>query len=84
MSYASKDIRNIALLGHGGNGKTSLAESILFLTGATDRLGSSAAGNSVSDYDPEEIRRQISISARSLRLCASRTSASSASPPRTA
>ena len=42
MSYASKDIRNIALLGHGGNGKTSLAESILFLTGATDRLGSSA------------------------------------------
>ena len=60
MSYASKDIRNIALLGHGGNGKTSLAESILFLTGVTDRLGSTAAGNSVSDYDPEEIRRQIS------------------------
>ena len=66
MSYASKDIRNIALLGHGGNGKTSLAESILFLTGATDRLGSSAAGNSVSDYDPEEIRRQISISASTM------------------
>ena len=66
MSYASKDIRNIALLGHGGNGKTSLAESILFLTGVTDRLGSSAAGNSVSDYDPEEIRRQISISASTM------------------
>ena len=66
MSYATKDIRNIALLGHGGNGKTSLAESILFLTGATDRLGSSAAGNSVSDYDPEEIRRQISISASTM------------------
>ena len=66
MSYASKDIRNIALLGRGGNGKTSLAESILFLTGATDRLGSSAAGNSVSDYDPEEIRRQISISASTM------------------
>ena len=66
MSYASKDIRNIALLGHGGNGKTSLAESILFLTGATDRLGSSAAGNSVSDYDQEEIRRQISISASTM------------------
>ena len=66
MSYASKDIRNIALLGHGGNGKTSLAESILFLTGATDRLGSSAAGNSVSDYDPEEIRRQISVSASTM------------------
>ena len=66
MSYATKDIRNIALLGHGGNGKTSLAESILFLTGVTDRLGSSAAGTSVSDYDPEEIRRQISISASTM------------------
>ena len=66
MSYASKDIRNIALLGHGGNGKTSLAESILFLTGVTDRLGSTAAGNSVSDYDQEEIRRQISISASTM------------------
>ena len=66
MSYVTKDIRNIALLGHGGNGKTSLAESILFLTGVTDRLGSSAAGNSVSDYDPEEIRRQISISASTM------------------
>ena len=66
MSYATNDIRNIALLGHGGNGKTSLAESILFLTGVTDRLGSSAAGNSVSDYDPEEIRRQISISASTM------------------
>ncbi len=66
MSYASKDIRNIALLGHGGNGKTSLAESILFLTGVTDRLGSTAAGNSVSDYDQEEIRRQISVSASTM------------------
>ena len=66
MSYATKDIRNIALLGHGGNGKSSLAESILFLTGVTDRLGSTAAGNSVSDYDAEEIRRQISISATTM------------------
>ena len=64
--YKTKDIRNIALLGHGGNGKTSLAESILFLTGVTDRLGSTAAGNSVSDYDQEEIRRQISISASTM------------------
>ena len=62
MSYATKDIRNIALLGHGGNGKSTLAESILFLTGVTDRMGSTAAGNSVSDFDAEEIRRQISIS----------------------
>ena len=61
MSYATKDIRNIALLGHGGNGKSTLAESILFLTGVTDRMGSTASGNSVSDFDAEEIRRQISI-----------------------
>ena len=66
MSYATKDIRNIALLGHGGNGKSTLAESILYLTGAIDRLGSTAAGNSVSDYDAEEIRRHISISASTM------------------
>lgn len=66
MSYATKDIRNIALLGHGGNGKTSLAESILFLTGAIDRQGRTADGNTVSDYDPEETRRQISISASTM------------------
>ncbi len=66
MSYATKDIRNIALLGHGGNGKTSLAESILFLTGAIDRQGRVSDGNTVSDYDSEEIRRQISISASTM------------------
>ena len=56
-------IRNICLLGHGGEGKTSLAESILFTTGGTDRLGKVADGNTVCDFDPEEIRRGISISA---------------------
>lgn len=56
-------IRNVCLLGHGGDGKTSLAESILFLTKATDRLGKIADGNTVCDFDPEETRRQISISA---------------------
>jgi len=61
MSYATENIRNIALLGHGGNGKTSLAESILFMSGATDRLGKVTDGNTVSDYDAEEIRRKISI-----------------------
>ena len=66
MSYATKDIRNIALLGHGGNGKSTLAESMLFLTGAVDRMGSTAAGNSVSDFDAEEVRRQISISTSSM------------------
>jgi elongation factor G len=60
------NIRNISLLGHGSDGKTSLAESILFLTKGTDRLGKVADGNTVSDYDPEEIRRQISIGATPL------------------
>jgi len=62
MSYSTKDIRNICLLGHGGNGKTSLAESMAFLTGGTDRLGKVTDGNTVSDYDAEEIKRKISIS----------------------
>ena len=63
MSYTAKDIRNIALLGHGGDGKTMLAEDMLYLTHGSDRLGSIADGNTVSDFDPEEIKRQGSISA---------------------
>jgi elongation factor G len=58
----ANDIRNICLLGHGGSGKTSLMEQMLFLTGASDRLGKVTDGNSVGDYDAEEIKRQISIS----------------------
>ena len=57
----SKNIRNIALLGHGNSGKTSLAESMLFVTGAIDRLGKVSDGNTVCDYDAEEIKRQITI-----------------------
>ena len=63
MSYSPQNIRNICLLGHGGNGKTTLVESFLYLTGGTDRLGKPSEGNTVCDYDPEEIKRQISISA---------------------
>ena len=55
-------IRNVCLMGHSGSGKSALAESLLYVTGAIDRMGKNADGNTVCDYDPEEIRRNISIS----------------------
>ena len=58
----TKSIRNVALLGHSGGGKTSLAESMLYISRLTDRLGNIADGNTVCDYDPEEIKRGYSIS----------------------
>jgi len=60
--YTVSSIRNICLLGHSGSGKSALAESLLYMTGAIDRMGKNADGNTVCDYDPEEIRRNISIS----------------------
>jgi len=58
----TKNIRNICLIGHGNTGKTSLAESMLYVTGAIDRMGKVSDGNTVCDYDAEEIARQITIS----------------------
>lgn len=57
----AKDIRNVCLLGHGSSGKSSLAEAILFYTKNSDRFGKIPDGNTVSDYDPEEIKRLYSI-----------------------
>lgn len=60
--YTAKNIRNIALVGHAGSGKTSLAEAAFYLTGQSDRLGRVADGNTICDFDPEEIRRGSSVS----------------------
>ncbi|MFQ5886045.1 MAG: elongation factor G [Anaerolineae bacterium] len=59
--YSVERIRNVVLLSHGGTGKTSLAEAMLYNTGAIKRLGKVDEGTTVSDYDPEEIRRHISV-----------------------
>lgn len=60
--YTTDKIRNVCLLGHGGSGKTSLAEAMAYLGGLTSRMGKITDGNTVSDYGKEEIKRQISIS----------------------
>ena len=62
MSGKTANIRNLVLIGHGGCGKTSLAEALLFTAGATSRLGRVDDGSSVFDYEPEEIKRKITIS----------------------
>lgn len=61
--YKSKNIRNITFVGHGGAGKTSLVEAMLFTAGVTTRMGRIEDGNTISDFKPEEIERKISTSA---------------------
>ncbi|MDR3269988.1 MAG: elongation factor G [Peptococcaceae bacterium] len=61
-SYGTEQIRNVGFFGHGGSGKTSLAEAFLFTTGVITRLGKVPEGNTVSDYLPEEIKQKVSIS----------------------
>ena len=60
--YSAELIKNIALLGHGGSGKTTLADAILFYGKASDRIGKSADGTSVMDFDAEEKKRKVSVS----------------------
>ena len=60
--YTTEQIRNVVLLGHGGTGKTSLAEAALFLSGGASRLGKVDDGTTTSDFEPDEVKRKISLS----------------------
>src|SRR5918999_143621 len=61
-AYPTEKIRNVLLFGHQGTGKTALAESLLFVSGATTRMGKIEDGNTVCDFEPEEIKKQLSVS----------------------
>ena len=61
-TYDPNDIRNVLLVGHGGAGKTALLDAMLFTAGAITRMGKVEDGNTVSDFEPEEVKKQISVS----------------------
>ena len=62
QTYDAKDIRNVLLIGHGGSGKTTLLEAMLHTSGAITRMGTVEDGSTVSDHDPDEQRKGISVS----------------------
>ena len=62
-AYDTKDIRNVVFLGHGGAGKTTVVEALAYISGVTTRLGKVTDGNTISDFDKEEVKRKFSISA---------------------
>ena len=62
--YEGRDIRNVGVVGHGDSGKTSLTAGLLYAAGATNRLTRVDEGNTITDFDEEEIQRKISISHR--------------------
>ena len=61
-AYSKENIRNVVIAGHGGRGKTTLAEAMLYISGASDRLGKVTDGNTVMDFDAEEKKRKVSVS----------------------
>ncbi len=69
MALDIAKIRNIGIVGHGGVGKTSLVEGMLFVAGAVNRLGRVDDGTTTTDFDPDEIKRKISLSTRRPRFC---------------
>jgi len=66
--YGAESLRNIAFIGHGGSGKTTLSEILLFTSGEINRIGNIAEGTTASDYSPNEIEKKISISSSLLHL----------------